>query len=109
LLSGLPRNIRDGSRIGSRFPDHAGQRVDLDVAPVVVPIRRAAICASVQPFMRATLSKGQSYGVFSKNAWRLADMDARHALLRAGFGFGQHAAIHGRRRDRQRQTARYAH
>jgi DNA-binding transcriptional LysR family regulator len=34
------------------------------------------------------LSKGQSYGVFSKNAWRLADMGARHAFLRAGFGFG---------------------
>jgi DNA-binding transcriptional LysR family regulator len=37
---------------------------------------------------RSTLSKGQSYGVFSKNAWRLADMGARHAFLRAGFGFG---------------------
>jgi DNA-binding transcriptional LysR family regulator len=35
---------------------------------------------------RSTLSKGQSYGVFSKNAWRLADMGARHAFLRAGFG-----------------------
>src|SRR6201997_3565542 len=37
---------------------------------------------------RSTLSKGQSYGVFSRNAWRLADMGARHAFLRAGFGFG---------------------
>src|SRR5579862_2718276 len=37
---------------------------------------------------RSTLSKGQSYGVFSKNVWRLADMGARHAFLRAGFGFG---------------------
>ena len=37
---------------------------------------------------RSSLSKGQSYGVFSKNAWRLADMGARHAFLRAGFGFG---------------------
>lgn len=37
---------------------------------------------------RSTLSKGQSYGVFSKNAWQLADMGARHAFLRAGFGFG---------------------
>src|SRR6516162_6999116 len=37
---------------------------------------------------RSTLSKGQNYGVFSKNAWRLADMGARHAFLRAGFGFG---------------------
>jgi DNA-binding transcriptional LysR family regulator len=37
---------------------------------------------------RSTLSKGQSYGVFSPNTWRLADMGARHAFLRAGFGFG---------------------
>ena len=37
---------------------------------------------------RSTLSKGQNYAVFSKNAWRLADMGARHAFLRAGFGFG---------------------
>jgi DNA-binding transcriptional LysR family regulator len=37
---------------------------------------------------RSTVSNGQSYGVFSKNTWRLADMGARHAFLRAGFGFG---------------------
>src|SRR5258705_7898940 len=37
---------------------------------------------------RSTLSQGQSYGVFSTNAWRLADMGAKHAFLRAGFGFG---------------------
>ena len=37
---------------------------------------------------RSTLSKGQSYGVYSKNVWRLADMGARHSFLRAGFGFG---------------------
>jgi DNA-binding transcriptional LysR family regulator len=37
---------------------------------------------------RSTLSKGQNYAVFSQNIWRLADMGARHAFLRAGFGFG---------------------
>src|SRR5881392_2728297 len=37
---------------------------------------------------RSTLTKGQNYGVFSQNVWRLADMGARHAFLRAGFGFG---------------------
>jgi DNA-binding transcriptional LysR family regulator len=26
--------------------------------------------------------------VYSQNAWRLADMGAKHAFLRAGFGFG---------------------
>jgi DNA-binding transcriptional LysR family regulator len=37
---------------------------------------------------RSALTKGQNYGVFSSNVWRLADMGARHAFLRAGFGFG---------------------
>ena len=37
---------------------------------------------------RSKLSEGQSYGVYSQNAWRLADMGAKHAFLRAGFGFG---------------------
>jgi DNA-binding transcriptional LysR family regulator len=37
---------------------------------------------------RSTLTDGQSYGVYSQNVWRLADMGARHAFLRAGFGFG---------------------
>jgi len=37
---------------------------------------------------RSMLSKDQSFGVLSKNTWRLADMGARHAFMRAGFGFG---------------------
>ncbi len=37
---------------------------------------------------RSKLTEGHSYGVYSQNAWRLADMGAKHAFLRAGFGFG---------------------
>ena len=37
---------------------------------------------------RSKLTGGQSYGVYSQNTWRLADMGAKHAFLRAGFGFG---------------------
>jgi DNA-binding transcriptional LysR family regulator len=37
---------------------------------------------------RSNLTRGQNYGVYSQNAWRLADMGAKHAFLRAGFGFG---------------------
>ena len=37
---------------------------------------------------RSTLSKGQSYGVFSKNVWRLADMGAR-----VNIGAGVEAAL----------------
>jgi hypothetical protein len=44
---------------------------------------------------RSTLSKGQNYGVFSKNAWQLADMGARHAFFARRLRLRQHAAIHG--------------
>jgi DNA-binding transcriptional LysR family regulator len=37
---------------------------------------------------RSKLTQGQSFGVYSQNTWRLADMGAKHAFLRAGFGFG---------------------
>lgn len=37
---------------------------------------------------RTTLSEGKSYGVFSPLTWRLADLGAKHAFLRAGFGWG---------------------
>jgi len=37
---------------------------------------------------RTSLSSGQSYGVHSGSGWRLADLGAKHAFLRAGFGWG---------------------
>jgi len=35
------------------------------------------------------LSDGRNFGVLSTKTWRLADMGAKHAFLRAGFGWGQ--------------------
>jgi DNA-binding transcriptional LysR family regulator len=37
---------------------------------------------------RTSLTDGKSYGVFSPLTWRLADLGAKHAFLRAGFGWG---------------------
>lgn len=37
---------------------------------------------------RSTLTAGRSYGVLSPLIWRLADLGAKHAFLRAGFGWG---------------------
>lgn len=37
---------------------------------------------------RTTLSQGRNFGVLSPLAWRLADMGAKQAFLRAGFGWG---------------------
>ena len=37
---------------------------------------------------RSQLTQGRSFAVYSHNAWLLADLGAKHAFLRAGFGFG---------------------
>ena len=84
------------------LPDamHSEHLLDVQLVTVVAPTHPLAKYKGVVPQTelqrhvqlvltdRSTLSKGQNYGVFSKNAWRLADMGARHAFLRAGFGFG---------------------
>lgn len=79
---------------------HSELLLDVPLVTVVAPthplakhkgvVPRSVLQRYVQLVLadRSMLSKGQSYGVFSKNVWRLADMGARHAFLRAGFGFG---------------------
>jgi DNA-binding transcriptional LysR family regulator len=37
---------------------------------------------------RSTLTEGRDHGVFSLQTWRLADLVAKQALLRAGLGWG---------------------
>ncbi|MGA2191280.1 MAG: LysR family transcriptional regulator [Steroidobacteraceae bacterium] len=37
---------------------------------------------------RSTMSKGRDIGVLSARTWRLADLGAKHAFLRAGLGWG---------------------
>jgi DNA-binding transcriptional LysR family regulator len=37
---------------------------------------------------RSALSKGREFGVFSTRVWRIADLGAKHAFLRAGLGWG---------------------
>ena len=42
---------------------------------------------------RTVLSKGQSFGVLSPLTWRLSDLGAKHAFLKAGLGWG-HMPLH---------------
>jgi DNA-binding transcriptional LysR family regulator len=37
---------------------------------------------------RSPLTEGQDYAVMSPRTWRLADLGAKHALLREGIGWG---------------------
>jgi len=42
---------------------------------------------------RTTLSAGRDFGVFSPLTWRLADLGAKHAFLKANLGWG-HMPLH---------------
>lgn len=42
---------------------------------------------------RSSLTDGRDFGVLSPKAWRLADLGAKHAFLRAGLGWG-HMPLH---------------
>ena len=42
---------------------------------------------------RSVLTQGRNFGVLSDKTWRLADLGAKHAFLRAGLGWG-HMPLH---------------
>jgi len=42
---------------------------------------------------RSSLTEGRTFGVVSAQTWRLADLGAKHAFLRAGLGWG-HMPLH---------------
>ena len=64
-------------------PDHPLARID-------GAIMRAEAARHVQLVLsdRSTLTEGRNYGVLSPHVWRLADLGAKHAFLRAGLGWG---------------------
>ncbi|MCX8253181.1 LysR family transcriptional regulator [Beijerinckiaceae bacterium RH AL1] len=72
---------------------------DLELVPVAAPTHPLASGADrgigaarrhVQLVLtdRSTLTAGQDFGVFADQTWRLGDLGAKHALLRAGIGWG---------------------
>ena len=54
------------------------------------PIRTVELARHVQLVLsdRSSLSEGQDLGVFSPRTWRLSDLGAKHAFIRAGLGWG---------------------
>jgi DNA-binding transcriptional LysR family regulator len=85
--------------------------LDLPLVTVVGPThplagKRSAVSASavakqVQLVLtdRSALTTGRDFGVLSPLTWRLADLGAKHAFLRAGLGWGTHALAHGASRS----------
>ena len=64
-------------------PDHPLARVE-------APILRSLLGGYVQLVLsdRSTRTAGQNFGVSSALTWRLADLGAKHAFLKAGLGWG---------------------
>ncbi len=60
----------------------------LAAAKRVIPMRELASHVQLVLTDRTSLTSGKSFGVFSPSIWRLADLGAKHAFLRAGFGWG---------------------
>jgi DNA-binding transcriptional LysR family regulator len=107
-LGGVVQAVQNGScSIGvvgtlPAIPDsfHREALCDVSFVTVVAPnhslaaTRRAVsngeLARHVQLVLtdRTPLTEGQSFGVLSPLTWRLADLGAKHAFLRAGFGFG---------------------
>jgi DNA-binding transcriptional LysR family regulator len=58
-------------------------------------VSASAIAKHVQLVLtdRTTLSKGRDFAVLSPLTWRLADLGAKHAFLKAGLGWG-HMPLH---------------
>jgi len=58
-------------------------------------VRASAVAKEVQLVLtdRTALSDGRNFGVLSPLTWRLADLGAKHAFLKAGLGWG-HMPLH---------------
>lgn len=53
-----------------------------------VPLVAAAEEVQLVLTDRSSLTEGRDFGVIGKRTWRLADLGAKHALLKAGLGWG---------------------
>lgn len=64
-------------------PDHP-------LAKIAGPLLRSVVQEQVQLVLadRSTLTAGRNFGVMSGKTWRIGDMGAKHAFLRAGLGWG---------------------
>jgi DNA-binding transcriptional LysR family regulator len=84
---------------------HAEALLNIEFVTVVSPSHRlatmrgvipaAAIAKQVQLVLtdRTALTEGRNFGVLSPLTWRLADLGAKHAFLKAGLGWG-HMPLH---------------
>ena len=65
------------------------------LAQLLAPVPRAEAMRHIQLILtdRSSLTQGRDFGVLSATGWRLADLGAKHAFLKAGLGWG-HMPLH---------------
>ncbi len=77
------QKLMEISMISVAAPDHP-------LGALRRPVRKEELRQHVQLVLtdRSGLSGRRDHGVFSPKTWRLADLGAKHAMLRAGLGWG---------------------
>jgi DNA-binding transcriptional LysR family regulator len=87
-LPTLPAGL-ERSRIGTvQMVPVAGASHPLAAAPAPIPTPELGPHQQIVLSDRSELSRGRQFGVLSDTRWRVADLAAKHSLLRAGLGWG---------------------
>ncbi len=78
---------------------------EIEMIPVAAPGHPLALLAGVLPAAmlqdhiqlvltdRSRLTEGRDFGVYTGRSWRLGDLGAKHALLKAGLGWGNMPSV----------------
>jgi len=84
----IPENVQSEPLIEVPFATVVAPSHPLARIRGIVP--KSSVLEHVQLVLtdRSTLSEGREFGVLSPQTWRLADLGAKHAFLKAGFGWG---------------------
>jgi DNA-binding transcriptional LysR family regulator len=100
LVSDRRADIAIGGPITAGCPELAHQAVgSIELIPVAAPMHPLAQMETIAPGEasrhlqlvltdRSPLTEGRDFSVISPRSWRLADLGAKHVLLREGLGWG---------------------
>ncbi|MDB5956995.1 LysR family transcriptional regulator [Ramlibacter sp.] len=88
-LPTVPDQLQSAPSLEIPFVSVVGPTHPLSAWRGVVP--QAEIIKHVQLVLTdpTPLSQGHNFGVLSTSTWRISDLAAKHAFLKAGFGWGQ--------------------
>jgi len=87
-LPAIPDNVHSEPLCEVPFVTVVAPNHTLATVRGVVPMGRVAEHVQLVLTDRTALTEGRNFGVLSPLTWRLADLGAKQAFLRAGFGWG---------------------